>query len=117
MQAAGAPLAFGSDCPIEVFDPFLGLYAAVSRRSETDGYPGAQGWYSQQRLTLSESLRAYTWGAAYAAGMEERLGCLAPGYHADLIVLDRNIFELPPEALLETKVQRTMIEGIWQTLG
>jgi len=117
VQAAGAPLAFGSDCPIEVFDPFLGLYAAVSRRSETDGYPGAQGWYSQQRLTLSESLRAYTWGAAYAAGMEERLGCLAPGYHADLIVLDRNIFELPPEALLETKVQRTMIEGIWQTLG
>ena len=114
IQDAGATLAFGSDCPIEIFDPFLGLYAAVSRRSETDGYPGADGWYSEQRLTLTESLRAFTWGGAYAAGLEDRLGCLAPGYHADLIVLDRDIFALPPEALLETKVERVMIAGAWQ---
>ena len=63
---------------------------------------------------MTEALRAYTWGAAYAAGLEDRLGCLALGYHADLVVLNHNIFVLPPEALLETKVTRAMIEGIWQ---
>ena len=117
IKNAGATLAFGSDCPIELFDPFLGLYAAVTRRSEIDGYPGPDGWYSEQRLTLTEALRAYTWGAAYAAGLEDRLGYLALGYHADLVVLNHNIFELPPEALLETKVTRAMIEGVWQTIS
>ena len=114
LKDAGATLAFGSDCPIEIFDPFLGLYAAVTRRSEIDGYPSRDGWYPEQRLTLTEALRAYTWGAAYAAGLEDRLGCLALGHHADLVMLNHNIFELPPEALLETKVTRAMIEGVWQ---
>ena len=112
VQDAGAVLAFGSDCPIEVFDPFLGLYAAVTRCRE-DGTPGAEGWFPAQRLSLVDAVRAYTWGAAYAAGQETRLGMLTPGYHADLMVLDRNIFALPPEALLETQVQRVMVNGEW----
>lgn len=112
VQEAGAVLAFGSDAPIEVFDPFLGLYAAVTRRRE-DGTP-AEGWYPEQRLTLAEALRAYTEGAAYAAGQEARLGTLAPGYHADLAVLDRDIFALPPTALLKAQVQRTMVGGVWR---
>ena len=115
LQTAGARLAFGSDAPIEVFDPFLGLYAAVTRRSEMDGYPGPEGWHPEQRLTLHEALHAYTHGAAYAAGLEGRLGRLTPGYHADLAVLDRDIFSLPPEALLETRVKRVMVGGVWQT--
>jgi predicted amidohydrolase YtcJ len=116
LQDAGARLAFGSDAPIEVFDPFLGLYAAVTRRSEIDGYPGPEGWYPEQRLTLDQALRAFTAGAAYAAGLETRLGLLAPGYHADLVVLDRDIFALPASALLETQVRRTMVGGVWQHL-
>ena len=116
VQGAGATLAFGSDAPIEVFDPFLGLYAAVTRRSETDGSPGPEGWYPEQRLTLTQALEAYTVGAAYAAGLEDRLGRLLPGYHADLVVLDRDIFTLPPEALLETHVSRVMVDGVWQAL-
>jgi hypothetical protein len=116
LKEAGAVLAFGSDAPIEIFDPFAGLYAAVTRRSETNGEPGPQGWYPEQRLNLAEAIDAYTWGAAYAAGMENRLGRLVPGYHADLIVLDRDIFSLPPESLLETRVERVMIEGVWQNL-
>lgn len=110
----GATLAFGSDAPIEVFDPFLGLYAAVTRRRE-DGAPGPDGWVPAQKLTLHEALRAFTWGAAYAAGMEDRLGLLQPGYLADLAVLDRDIFAQPPEALRETRVTRTMVDGAWQT--
>lgn len=109
----GAVLAFGSDAPIEHFDPFAGLYGAVTRRRE-DGYPGLAGWHPEQRLTLEEALRAYTWGAAYAAGLEDRMGMLKPGYCADLAVLDRDIFTLPPEALLETEVLRVMVDGTWR---
>ncbi len=116
VSASGAVLAFGSDMPIEVFDPFLGLYAAVTRRRE-DGAPGPEGWFPEQRLTLSKALRAYTWGAAYAAGLEARLGLLLPGYHADLVVLSRDIFSAPPESLLEPLVQRVMIGGAWQFPG
>jgi predicted amidohydrolase YtcJ len=110
----GSVLAFGSDAPIEIFDPFIGLYAAVTRRRE-DGFPGPDGWYPEQRLTLAEALRAYTWGAAYAAGLESRVGLLAPGYVADLAILDHNIFALPPEALLQTCVNRVMVDGHWHT--
>lgn len=111
---AGSVLAFGSDAPIEIFDPFIGLYAAVTRRRE-DGFPGPAGWHPEQRLTLAEALRAYTWGAAYAAGLEARMGLLMPGYVADVAVLDHDIFALPPEALLETRVSRVMVGGHWHT--
>ncbi len=110
---SGAILAFGSDAPIEIFDPFMGLYAAVTRRRE-DGAPGPEGWYPQERLTLAEALRAYTWGAAYAAGMESRLGLLLPGYLADLVVLDRDIFAQPPDVLREVYPQRVMVAGQWE---
>jgi len=112
VQDAGAVVAFGSDCPIEVFDPFLGLYAAVTRQRE-EGTP-TDGWFPKQRLTLADAVRGYTWGAAYAVGQETRLGLLAPGYHADLLVLDRDIFASPPAALLETKVPRVMVDGVWR---
>ncbi len=110
---AGATLAFGSDAPIERFDPWVGLYAAVTRRHEVDGAPGQAGWQPEQRLTLGEALGAFTWGAAYAAGLEADLGYLLPGYLADLLVLNHDIFGLPPEALLETNARRVMVDGEW----
>lgn len=109
-------IAFGSDAPVESFHPLAGVYAAVARR-RADGYPGPDGWYPELRLTLEEALRGYTTGPAYAAGMEDRLGQLMPGYYADLIVLDRDITELPAEALLETKVLGTMVAGVWRYGG
>ncbi|TFG73407.1 MAG: amidohydrolase, partial [Anaerolineales bacterium] len=112
----GVPLAFGSDAPIEVFDPFLALFSAVARRTEVNRVPSAVVWYPEQRLPLSEAVRAYTWGGAYAAGMEDRLGKLTPGYYADLVVLDRDIFELPEESLLEVSVSRVMVSGDWEHL-
>ncbi len=110
---AGAVLAFGADAPIELFDPFKGLYAAVTRRA-ADGSPGPDGWRAEQCLTLEEALSAYTEGAATAAGLEARLGRLAPGYLADLLVLDRDIFAGPPEVLLEVRPVRVMVGGVWQ---
>ncbi len=107
----GVACAFGSDAPVEPFNPFLGLYAAVTRQ-RADGMP-AGGWKPHLRLTLPEAIAGFTTGAAYAAKQEHELGKLAEGYAADLIVLDRDIFALPPEALLEVQVVGTMVNGAW----
>src|SRR5262249_34878556 len=69
---AGARLAFGSDSPVEPFDPIKGIHAAVTRR-RADGSPGPDGWYPDARLTMDETLRGFTQGPAYAAGLENRL--------------------------------------------
>lgn len=108
----GTRLAFGSDAPVESPNPFWGLHAAVTRR-QPDGEPGVDGWYPQQKITLSEALKAYTSGAAYATYMEDRLGILAPNYLADLLVLDTDPFTAPPDKLREIKPVATMIGGEW----
>lgn len=109
---AGAHLSFGSDAPVESPNPFLGLHAAVTRR-RADGSPGEQGWYPEQCLRLLEALQGFTGGAAYAAGMENRLGRLATGYLADLIVLDRNPFNVETHELQFMQPVRTMVNGEW----
>lgn len=108
----GATLAFGSDAPVESPNPFLGLHAAVTRR-RADGSPSAEGWYPEQKLTLSDALQAYTLGAAYAANAEERLGRIASGYLADLVVLEQDIFSMDPNDLLTVQSSATMIGGDW----
>jgi predicted amidohydrolase YtcJ len=109
---AGAHVAFGSDSPVESPNPFLGLHAAVTRR-RADGSPGEEGWYPEQRLSLMEALHGFTTGAAYAAGMEDRLGRLAPGCLADLIALDTDPFECDPHELHSIRPRRTMVGGEW----
>jgi predicted amidohydrolase YtcJ len=108
----GAVLAFGSDAPVESPNPFWGLHAAVTR-CRADGTPGPDGWYPEQRLTLLEALNGFTRGAAYAAGMEDRLGCLAPGYLADLLVLSIDPFACPPAQLHDLHPDATMVNGEW----
>lgn len=108
----GAVLAFGSDAPVESPNPFWGLHAALTRRRQ-DGTPGPQGWYPEQRLDMQQALAAYTLGPAYAAGMEDRLGKLAPGYLADLLTLKRDPFACPPEMLFELRPFSTMVGGEW----
>jgi predicted amidohydrolase YtcJ len=112
----GAPLAFGSDAPVESPNPFLGLHASVTRR-RADGSPSAEGWYPEQKLTLAEALSAYTFGAAYAANAEHRLGKLSENYLADLIVLDEDIFSINPDDLLNVQAAATMIGGEWAWQG
>ncbi|HUV89040.1 MAG TPA: amidohydrolase [Anaerolineae bacterium] len=109
---AGTLLAFGSDCPVEDLNPFLGIHAAVTRRRmDGSGLSGPEGWIPQQRLTVEEALHAYTLGAARAAGLEDRLGSLAPGKLADLVVLDRDIFACDPMEIAQTQVVATMLGG------
>jgi predicted amidohydrolase YtcJ len=109
---SGATLAFGSDAPVESPNPFWGLHTAVTRR-RPDGSPGPQGWYPEQRLSLEQALQGYTRGAAYAAGWEDRLGRLAPGYLADLIVMGRDPFECPLQELHSLSPSAVLIGGEW----
>jgi len=110
----GARLALGSDAPVESPNPFWGLHAAVTRR-RADGSPSAEGWYPEQKLTMAEAWEGFTLGPAYAAGMENRLGRLALGYLADLIVLDasQDPFTCNSDDLLEMQSSATMVGGEW----
>lgn len=112
-HTSGAVLAFGSDAPVEPFEPLKGIYAAVTRR-RPDGSPGPQGWYPEERLDMDTTLRAFTQGPAYAAGMERELGTLAAGFLADLVVLDRDLTTIEPDAILDTQVLGTMVGGEWR---
>ena len=109
---SGARLAFGSDCPVEIPDPLAGIHAAVTRR-RADGSPGPEGWRPEQKLTVEEAVRAYTVGAAYAAGRERERGQIASGMLADLTVLDRDIFAIEPHAIRETRAIATVVDGIF----
>ncbi len=110
---AGATLAFGSDAPVEDPNPFWGLHAAVTRRRR-DGSPRPEGWIPDERISLTEALRAYTIGAAYAAYREDVIGQLKPGFFADLIILEEDPFRLDPEALASVRVSGTMVGGNWR---
>ncbi len=109
----GVRLAFGSDAPVETIAPLAGIHAAVTRR-RADGTPGESGWCPDQRLTVAEAVRAYTLGAAYAAGEEQDKGSLRVGKVADLVVLDRDIFGIPAMEILQARVLGTMVDGVWQ---
>jgi len=113
---SGAKFAFGSDAPVESPNPFWGLHAAVTRR-RADGLPGSEGWQPQERLSLMAALKGYTTGAAYAAGWENQLGQIQPGYLADLIVLEQDIFSLPPSDLRDVKPVAVMVGGDWVVQG
>lgn len=111
----GARLAFGSDCPVEPLDPLAGIHAAVTRR-RADGYPGPEGWQPQERLSVAQAVAGFTSGAAYAAGLADQLGTLAPGKLADLTILDRNPAAVPPDELLAIQVLGTYVGGelVWE---
>ncbi|MGE3821640.1 MAG: amidohydrolase, partial [Isosphaeraceae bacterium] len=106
---AKVPLAFGSDFPVEVVNPFYGIYAAVTRQDEK-GVP-AGGWHPDQKMTMDETLRAFTAGSAFAQFAEGRLGVLKPGATADLTVVDRDLFQVEPRATLDAKVLLTIVGG------
>ena len=108
----GARLVFGSDAPVESPNPFWGIHVAVTRR-RINGEPGPAGWYPEQRLALDEALHAFTTGPAYAAGLEERLGRLSPGFLADLLLLETDPFTCPPDQLHSLQPSAVMVAGKW----
>ncbi len=109
MLDAGVVLANGSDFPVELSNPFHGLYAAVTRQGR-DGEPEG-GWYVDQALTRAEALHSFTLAAAYAARQEDRLGSLEPGKWADFIVIDRDFFTIPAAEIDDILVLETWVAG------
>lgn len=89
---SGGVLAFGSDWPVVTINPFLGMEAAVTGRTLA-GNP----WQTQNNIPVSEALRAYTSSGAYAMFEERSLGRIAPGYHADFVVLNESVFAPSPK--------------------
>jgi len=104
---AGVPLAFGTDYPVEPITPFRGVYAGATRMNEA----GTMTFHPEQKLTIGQTLYAYTQGSAYAEFAEGWKGKLAPGYAADFVVLDRDLTRVAPKEILETRVLRTVVGG------
>lgn len=105
---SGATLAAGSDWPVSSPDPLAGLHVAVNRTP-----PDADGgrvFLPGQRLDLATALAAYTAGSAHVNGLDDA-GELRPGNLADLVVLDRDIFAGPPQAIGQARVERTYVGG------
>jgi len=105
----GGHLAFGSDWPVVTLNPWEGVQTAVTRQT-SEGKPDA-GFVPEQRLTVAETVRGYTLGAAYAGRREKTEGSIEPGKLADLIIISQNIFEIDPHRLAETKVLTTIVGG------
>lgn len=109
LAAAGAPLAFGSDAPVESPDPFAGLAAAISRTDEK-GEPFG-GWRPEERVSREQALAAYTASGAWAGFAEKRFGSLAEGERADFLFVDRDPLISSPAELRATRVLQTWVGG------
>ena len=109
VERAGGRLVFGSDWPVVTSDVFRGLYVAVTRKTREGTPPG--GWLPEQAVTLESALRHYTIDGAWAAYEEAERGSLTAGKWADLVVLSHDLFAVPPEKILETRVLLTMAGG------
>ena len=106
---AGGVLAFGSDWPVATMDPIVGMHVAVNRTT-LDGIP-ADGWLPAERLTLRQAIDAYTRNAAWASFDEHRKGSLERDMLADVVILSKDIFALPPARLSEAEVAVTIFDG------
>ena len=106
LMDAGTKLVFGSDYPVVTINPLPEIYRAVTRLDDE----GVE-WNSQEKISLAEALRAYTYTPAYASFRENELGIIEEGKLADIVVLDRNLFTVPVEEIKEAKVIFTMVNG------
>ncbi|UCE20630.1 MAG: amidohydrolase [Gemmatimonadota bacterium] len=105
----GVRIPFGSDFPVESPNPLWGIYAAVTRQDH-QGWPKG-GWYPEQKLSVYEAVKGFTLDAAYGAFEEDIKGSLEVGKLADLVVLSKDIFEVPAGEILNTEVLMTVVGG------
>ncbi len=105
---AGVPLAGTSDSPIADFNPWVGMYAAVARKSIT----GRQ-FDRSESVSVEAAIRSYTIGGATALGLQHHRGSIEPGKVADLVVVDRDPLAIDVDALRDVVVLRTMVDGRW----
>ncbi|MFL6374179.1 MAG: amidohydrolase, partial [Pyrinomonadaceae bacterium] len=106
---SGAVLAFGSDSPVATPNPILGIWAAVTRRTADGKNPN--GWFPEQKITVDEAVRAFTWGSAYAEFQDDVKGTLTVGKLADIIILSDDLYKISPDKISDAKVLLTICDG------
>ena len=113
MWNSGALVVFGSDAPVERIDPLPGIHAAITRRRAGD-YSNPEGWYPEERLSLDQTLFAFTTAAAMTAGQEMTQGSIAPGKLADLTIFERDLRTTPPDEFLDAGIAGTIVDGVFR---
>ena len=106
---SGIPIVNGTDAPVEPISPFASLYASVTRKTLA-GTPAA-GYEPEQKMSREEALRSYTIDAAYGAFQEDVVGSLEVGKYADIVVLSKDIMEVPENEILEAQAMMTIFQG------
>jgi predicted amidohydrolase YtcJ len=111
---AGVPLALGSDAPVTTYNPFVGIYAATTRRTVYGRQLG-----EAECITREEALRLYTCDAAWVTFEDDVKGKLAPGKLADVAVLDRDLLTVPDGEIPAIRADLTLAGGrvVHDTLG
>ncbi|WBW50632.1 amidohydrolase family protein [Peptoniphilus equinus] len=109
LKELGAHVAYGTDCPVESFDPFMNLYMAVTRQNKKGEPKG--GFYPQECVDIYDAIDAYTYESAYLEFEEERKGRLKPGYYADFVLLDQDIFAIDTNAIKDVRPTLTVVGG------
>jgi predicted amidohydrolase YtcJ len=105
----GVRLAFGTDWEVAPLDPLQTVYAAVTRATLDGKNPN--GWFPEQKLSVSEAIEAYTMGSAYAEFQETEKGSITPGKLADMVLLSDDIFSISPEKIRDVHVLKTLVGG------
>jgi predicted amidohydrolase YtcJ len=113
----GVRLAFGTDWSVAPLNPMLGVFAAVTR--ETLDGKNPKGWFPEQKLTVAETVSAYTMGSAYAEFQDQEKGSITVGKLADMVILSNDIFSIPPDKIKDVKVTKTFVGGklVWDSDG
>jgi len=105
----GGVLAFGSDSPVAPLNPLFGVYAAVTRRTLDDKNPN--GWIPDQKVSVDEAVRGFTYGSAFAEFQDGWKGTLEVGKLADFVILSEDIFVIDPVKIGTVKVLTTVVDG------
>lgn len=108
-QENGLLLTGGSDSPVESYNPLPGIYSAVTRK-DLKGWPEG-GMQPEEKMSVYDALCMFSKNVPYATGDEKYTGTLEVGKFADLAVLDRDIFTIPEDDILNVKVDRTLLAG------
>ena len=106
---SNAMVCFGTDWPVVTIDPFLTLYAAVTRRTVDGKNP--EGWIPEQKIGIREAIKCYTLNSAYAEFTEKDKGSIEPGKYADFVVLSDNLLNIDPVKIKDVKAEMTIVGG------
>ena len=109
LMRKGAHVSYGTDCPVESYNPFENIYMAVTRKDRAGRPEG--GFYPKECVDVESAVDAYTIESAYAEFMEDKKGRIKEGYYADMVLLDRDIFTVDPMEIKEILPVMTMVGG------